>query len=242
MKGRYKGRGIVLHTLKYGDSSIIVHLLSDTLGRKSYIVHGAHGARSKGAKMALFQPLYAVEFEGVTPSKGELHRFSEVRSAVVLQRIPYDFTRSTISLFIAEVLWRLVKEEESNAELFEFAWNSLLALDSIEEGVANFHLWFLANLSRQLGFFPGNEHSDGAWFDIVDGIYTPAEPHHALKMTPLSAEIFRDLTECDIQYLAEIGLNRTQRVEILGELLRFYDYHLDSINNVRSIEVLREVF
>ncbi len=213
------------------------------MGRQSYIVHGMGGSRKgKGAKMALFQPLFAVEFEGIEPSKGSLHRFSEVRAAVALQRIPYELTRSTIALFIAEVLWRLIKEQEANTELFEFAWNSLLALDSIEEGVANFHLWFLANLSRQLGFFPGNEHSEGAWFDIVEGVYTPEEPRHTLKMNPMSAELLRDLTECDIQYLAEIGLNRTQRVEILSELLRFYDYHLDSINNVRSIEVLKEVF
>ncbi len=238
----YKGRGIVLNTLKYGDSSVVVHLLTDVGGRQSFMVQGVRSGKGRGSKMALFQPLFGVEFEGIASSRGDMHRFREVQSGVTLERMPFDVRRSTIALFMAEVLYRLVNEREENHDLFEFAWGSLIALDTIEEGISNFHLWFLANLSRQLGFYPGNEHTHGAWFDIVEGSYTPSQPKHKLILEPENAEFLRDFTECDIRHLGEIGMNRTQRVDFLEGLITYYSYHLDGVRSIKSIEVLREVF
>ncbi len=206
------------------------------------MVQGVKSGRGRGSKMALFQPLFGLEFEGVKSSRGEMHRFTEVQSGMVLQRTPFDIRRSTVALFIAEVLYRLVKESEPNEALFEYAWGSIIALDTIEEGVANFHLWFLANLSRLLGFFPDGEYETGSWFDIVEGRFTLIKPHHTLLLTPEYSEIFRDLTECDVRYLGEIGLNRSQRVEFLNGLLNYYAYHLDAIKSVQSVEILKEVF
>ncbi len=242
MARSYKGRGVVLNTLKYGDSSMVVHLLTDLYGRQSYMVNGVKSAKGRGSKMALFQPFFAVEFEGVSPSRGEMHRFREVRSGVLLGRTPFDVRRSTIALFIAEVLYRLVKESESNPKLFDYIWGSLIALDTIEEGVANFHLWFLANLSRLLGFYPYGEWQKGSWLDIVEGEFVVNKPAHTMTLSPELAEILRDFTECDVRYLGEIGLNRAQRVEFLNAMVKYYSYHLDSIKQVQSIEILQEVF
>ena len=160
----YKARGIVLHTLKYGDSGMVVYLLTDSGGRQSYMVQGVRSARGHGSKLALFQPMFAVEFEGLESSRMQMHRFREVRSGIVLQSLPFDVRKSTIALFMAEVLYRLVKECEPNQRLFDFVWGSVAALDALDEGVANFHLWFLTNLSRFLGFSPGNAYLPGAWF------------------------------------------------------------------------------
>ena len=160
----YKARGIVLHTLKYGDSGMVVYLLTDSGGRQSYMVQGVRSARGHGSKLALFQPMFAVEFEGLESSRMQMHRFREVRSGIVLQSLPFDVRKSTIALFMAEVLYRLVKECEPNQRLFDFVWGSVAALDALDEGVANFHLWFLTNLSRFLGFSPGNAYLPGACF------------------------------------------------------------------------------
>mgnify|MGYP002604061073 CR=1 FL=1 len=105
----YKARGIVLHTLKYGDSGMVVYLLTDSGGRQSYMVQGVRSARGHGSKLALFQPMFAVEFEGLESSRMQMHRFREVRSGIVLQSLPFDVRKSTIALFMAEVLYRLVK-------------------------------------------------------------------------------------------------------------------------------------
>ncbi len=237
----YKARGIVLGTLKYGEKGLIVHMLTDTHGRQSYMIQGVRPT-ARGSRMALLQPMFAVEFVGLNSSKMSLHRLKDLAPGIVLQTIPFDVRKSTMALFMAEVLYRLVRESEPADALFDFVWGSVAALDHIDEGIANFHLWFLANLSRPLGFSPDNEYEDGAWLDIRDGHFTPHAllPSHAL--TPENARILHDMLECDVRYLGEIGLNRTQRVEFLEAMLKYYAYHLESIHSVESIRILREVF
>ncbi len=237
----------MLHTLKYGESSMVVHLLTDVAGRQSYMVQGVRSSKSRtsggrGSKAALFQPLFGVEFEGLYSTRGEMHRFREVRSGILLRRTPFDVRRSTMSLFIAEVLYRLVKESGEHRELFDFIWSSVEALDTIEDGVANFHLWFLANLSRQLGFMPSGEYSDGMWFDIVEGQFSRFYPSHGAVLQPREAQLLYELIECDVMQLGEIKLSRERRVAFLEGLLKYYGYHLDAIYSVQSIKILQELF
>ncbi|MFR9668851.1 MAG: DNA repair protein RecO [Rikenellaceae bacterium] len=241
MAKNYKSRGVVLTRVKYGDSSIIVQLFGEECGRQSYMVQGVKSRRSQGSKMALFQPLHPLEFVASWGS-GRLHRFSEVQSGMILRSTPFDVRRMTISLFIAEVIYRLVREDESNKPLFDFIWSSIETLDLIDEGVANFHLYFLVNLSRFLGFFPGNSHSDGDWFDPSEGLFTAQEPSCLSKFTPPLAERLRDFIECDVRHLGEIPLSRRERVEFLESLLDYYSYHLDIRHSVESLDILREVF
>ena len=238
----YKARGVVLSTVKYGDSGMVVQMLTDRYGRQSYMVQGVRSSRGRGSKMALFQPLFILEFEGLESSHSDLHKMREVQNGVVFKSVPYDIRKSTMALFMAEVLYRLVGESEANEPLFDFVYNSVMALDEIDEGVANFHLWFLANLSRYLGYFPGNEHQKGCWFDMREGLYTRTMPLHDHVMNEAEAELLRDLTECDLECLGEIPLNREQRVAMLSRLVEYYSIHLDAIRSVRSIEILQEVF
>ena len=237
----YKARGIVLGTLKYGEKGVIVHLLTDVCGRQSYMIQGVRPT-AKGSKMALLQPMFTVEFEGLTSSKMSLHRMKDIAPGMVLHTTPFDVRKSTMALFMAEVLYRLVKESEESSGLFDFVWGSVAALDALEEGIANFHLWFLANLSRPLGFSPDNEYIDGAWLDIRDGHFTPNTLIPSFALSPENARILHDMLECDVRYLGEIGLNRTERVEFLEAMLKYYSYHLDSIRSVESLRVLKEVF
>lgn len=240
---RYTARGVVLNTIKYGDKGLVVQMLTSSHGRQSFMVQGLglRGGRS-GTRAALFQPLFALEFEGLESSKMQMHRFAEVHAGIVLRSIPFDVKKSTIALFMAEVLHRLVKESEANEMLFDFVWGSIEALDVADEGVANFHLWFLSNLCRFLGFSPGNEYMADGWFDMAEGLYVGVEPPKRLAMSPQNAQILRDMLECDVRYLGEVGLNRAQRVEFLDALLAYYAYHLDTINSVQSIKILQEVF
>ena len=110
----YKGRGIVLHTLKYGDTSMVAYLLTDVGGRRSYMVQGVRSRSGRGSKLALFQPMFPVEFEGLESPRQQMDRFKEVRAGFVLQSLPFDVRKSTMALFMAEVLYRLVRESEPN--------------------------------------------------------------------------------------------------------------------------------
>lgn len=232
----------MLHTLKYGDTSMVVFMLTDVGGRRSYMVQGVRSTRGRGSKMALFQPMFLVEFEGLEPSQQQMHRFREVHTGAVMQSLPFDVRKSTMSLFMAEVLYRLVKECEANESLFDFVWGSVVALDAIVEGISNFHLWFLAHLSRFLGFSPGNDYLEGAWFDIREGLYTSTRPGHESLITQENARILHDLIQCDVRFLGEIGLNRRERVAFLDAMLVYYGYHLDAVNAVQSVRILQEVF
>lgn len=237
----YKARGIVLGTLKYGEKGVIVHMLTDRFGRQSYMIQGVRPT-ARGSKMALLQPMFAVEFEGLESAKMTMHRIKELSPALALQSTPFDVRKSTMALFMAEVLYRLIRDNEPHNELFEIVWASVAALDALEEGIANFHLWFLANLSRPLGFSPDNEYSDGAWLDIRDGHFTHHVIAPSMAISPENARILHDMLECDVRYLSEIGLNRSERSSFLEDMLRYYAFHLDTIRSVESLRIMKEVF
>ncbi len=224
----YKSRGIVLHTVKYGEKSLVAYLLTDVFGRQSYMAY---------SRSALLQPMFLVEFEGGVSSKAELHRFKEMTAAVPLRSIPFDVRKSTVALFMAELVYRLVREHEPNPELFGFIWEAVERLDGMEDGVANFHLWFLVGLSRHLGFAPAGEWREGSWFDIREGRFVRVRPMDGVCFSRENAALLWSLMEG-----REVGLNRTQRVEFLNAMIAFFGYHLDAVKDIRSLEVLREVF
>lgn len=238
----YKARGVVLHTIKYGDSSLVAYLLTDVCGRQSYMVQGVKGSRGKGNKAALLQPMFMLEFEGMESPKAEMHRIREMRSAPPLRSVPFDVRKSTVSLFMAEMLYRLVREVEPNSPLFDFVCGSVAALDGMSEGVANFHLWFMVGLSRHLGFFPGNEYVSGCWFDVREGLFTPVMPLHGMVFSQENSRLLGKLMETSPTEIASIALGRGQRVDFLNSMLSYFGYHLDGIRNVRSVDILREVF
>ncbi len=239
----YKAKGIVLHTIKYGDSSLVAYLLTDTRGRQSYMVQGVRSTRGHGNKGALLQPMFLLEFEGVESSRGgsEMHRIREMRAAVPLRTVPFDVRKSTVALFMAEMLYRLVREVEANSPLFDFVEEAVTALDTMEEGVANFHLWFMVALSRHLGFFPAGEWLKGSWFDIREGIFTPIQPKGAY-FTRENAVLLGALMDISPNDLAALPLNRTRRVDFLNSMLAYFDYHLEATRDIRSVDILREVF
>lgn len=240
---QYKARGIVLNTMKYGDSGVIVHILTDVAGRRGYMVQGlGKGKSGSKGKGALFQPMFLVDFVGLEGSKMQLDRMREASLAEPLQSIPFDVRKSTIALFMAEVLYKLVREVEPNSPLFEFVYNSVVALDNMEEGVHNFHLWFMVGLSRHLGFYPSGEWFEGAVFDIEAGCFTRTMPRSGLFIGEENSRLLGKLMEVSVMNLKEIALSRVQRSEFLAALLTYFGYHLDTIHQIQSLRILAEVF
>jgi DNA repair protein RecO (recombination protein O) len=238
----YKARGIVLHTVKYGESSLVASLYTDLHGRQTYLVQGIRPSKSKGNRAALFQPMFLLEYEGVEPRRGEMHRMREIAAAVPLVSIPFDVRKITIALFMAETLYRLVREAEPNPHLFAFIEQAVQALDVMEDGTANFHLWFLVKLSYFLGFYPGNGYADGHFFDILRGEFVPQAPSHQMSFDRDEARLLGRLLEIRVDELGTLALNRALRVSFLNALLTFISYHADTIRSVKSIEILKEVF
>ena len=238
----YKAQGIVLHTLKYGDSSLVAYILTDTAGRQSYMVQGVRSTKGKGNKAALLQPMFLLEFEGIRGGQSRMDRMKEPKLLYPLQHIPFDIRKSTISLFMAEVLYKLVREVEPDSTLFEFVKESVLVLDSLQDGISNFHLWFLVQLSRFLGFYPANRYCEGDCFDIVEGTFTGTAPEHSMIINRPNSRLLDTMLHHDPHRLGEIALPHTQRSDFLASLLLYYGYHLDTIHNIQSIKILGELF
>ena len=222
----------MLHTVKYGESSLVAYLFTDVGGRQTYMIQGVRSSRVRGNKAALFQPMFLLEFEGI----------EDAHNLVPLTSLPFDVRKSTVSLFMAEVLYRLIREVEANPPLFDFICSSVQHLDRMENGVANFHLWFLVRLSAYLGFYPGNEYRNGGWFDIRSGLFCDEMPQHRTCMNPTSARLLGRLMECEAEGLGDLQLGRTDRVEFMEAMLIFFGYHFDAIHSVQSLRILQEVF
>ena len=240
---QYKARGIVLNTIKYGESSMVAHLLTDVAGRKSFMVQGiGKGGRGKGGKSALFQPMFLVDIMALESSHTQIDRVKEVALARPLQSIPFVVRKSTVALFMAELLYKIVREVEPDSPLFEYVYDSVIALDEMEEGVFNFHLWFMVGLSRFLGFFPADEYCEGAVFDIENGSFTTTPPRSGLFFNADNSRLLATLMEISPAELGSVRLSRVQRKEFIESLLAHFGYHLDTIPSLQSLRILSEVF
>ena len=150
-----KTRGIVLHTTKYGESSLVVHCYTEQGGRQTFMVKGVRKSR-KHNRSNLFQPLFILDFEVYHKDSRDIQLVKEVTRAIPLNSLPFDITKSTQAIFMAEVLYRVAKEEEPNPVLANFLFSTIQYLDTMEEASADFHIIFMFQLSKHLGFYPQN--------------------------------------------------------------------------------------
>ncbi len=148
-----KTLGIVLHTLKYKDTSLIADIYTEVAGRASFMV-SIPRSRKAAVKPVLFQPLALVELEADFRPNATIYKVKEAKSLYPFATLPYDPYKSAIALFLSEFLYRAVREEAENRPLFAYLYHSVIWLDECREGFANFHLVFLMRLSRFLGLYP----------------------------------------------------------------------------------------
>lgn len=236
-RGRYKTRGIVLHSMKYGERKMIVHIFTAQYGRRSYLAKlNAHNS-GRG----LYQPLFVLDFDAWA-GRGELHHIEQPQLAFRLAELPFDIVKSTIALFLSELLYRLIQDGEADGGLYRFIEESVADLDGMGDGVANFHLWFLVRLTEYMGYAPRDNWQEGYSLDYRNGTYVPKLPAHTLAMPPAEAALFRRLNGSMADELAAVGLSREQRVSMLERLTDLYGFHTDAIYNVNSLRILSEIF
>jgi len=237
-----KVKGIVLHHLKYGDTSIIVHLYTNLLGRQTIIVKGARGAR-KNRKISLYHPLALLEMELYYKENRDIHPIKEAHPILPLQGLMADPVKHTVAIFLAEVIYRTIREKEANAELFQFLSSSIQYYDLMESGTMLFHLHLLIHLTRFLGFKPETERSGNTdWFDLNDGRFTLIQPIHGYRLNPDLAGYFYHLLHTGLDQLHTLTIPRTDRNLLLQHLINYYQIHLDGLGEIKSFSVLKAVF
>lgn len=218
----HKTRGIVFRFTKYGESSIIVTIFTELFGIQTYLVNGVRSKSAKG-KIALFQPLTLLDLVVYYKENANIKRIKEVKCLHQYQSLAADLRKSTIAIFISEVLNKTVKDESHAQEIFEFLYHALILLDHQQTAVENFHLIFLIKLSRFLGF----------------GAHQSDEILGARMLDPEEENILKKLLQTD--FTEVIPMANAQRRNVLEAILRFYSLHIESLGEIKSVQVLREI-
>ena len=231
-----KTRGIVLNFMKYRETSIIARVYTEQLGVQSYIVNSVR-AKGKGSRIALFQPFTLLDMVVYTSPKGGLTRISEYKCAHPFSSIPFDIRKSSMLLFLSEVVSRTVKEEEENQSLFHFLYQAIVAFDEMGEGFENFHLVFLLQLSHHLGFGP----TSGK--EIVEQVAFSANAQSATAApTVLALQAYEEYFDMLLHDAARATIpNGRVRRELLAVLVRYYQLHVDKLGEIKSLSILSEV-
>lgn len=231
-------RGIVLNKLNYAESSIIVRVLTEQNGLQSYLIAGVRKKKSRN-KSALFQPLSLLEIVAHHKENGNLVRPKEIKIETPYSSIPFDLVKNSITLFLAEVLSKSLQMSEQDERLFKFIHNSMMILDHLEEGVANFHLVFLVKLSRFLGFGPTG---DGTrFFDLINGQFSDQRPLMGAYIDGEQVPLLQEISGTNFDELDTLLLNRNKRQLILDTLIKYYSTHIETIKKITAHNVLETV-
>jgi DNA repair protein RecO (recombination protein O) len=234
-------RGIVLRSLKYSESSLIVKIYTEAFGLQSYLIKGASGRKAR-LKPVFFQPLNLLDLVVYRKEKVSLQTIREARFASIYMTVPQDIRKSSVILFLDEVLNRALGEEESNQDLFGFLWNSLLMLDTTQDNVSHFHLLFLVKLTRYLGFFPRSNHSGAnPFFNLTEGFFQPVFNAHEFCLDERMSTILAVLMKHPLDHPRVEGITVQERDEMLEKLIRYYQLHLPGFHGIRSHDILRSV-
>ena len=225
-----KTRGIALSYIRYRETSIIARVYTEEFGLQSYIGNSVRTARSRNNRIALFQPLTLLDMVVYYKEDRDLSRLSEVKTSQPFQSLPFEVAKSTIALFVTEILNKVLKEEASSPMLFRFLVDSVLFLEEARTNYENFHLIFLLKLSFFLGFGPESAREFEAQLRENSVPFLPDEAMDAALNAMLRQP-----------YGTPIPLARGARNELLDALVAYYQIHIDSLGEVKSLPVLREV-
>ena len=236
-----KIQGVVLQSIRYGDTSLIVKVFTREYGLRSYMVKGAFN-RGSNNRAALFQNLHFIQYvEAGKPNKGSLHYLKDVQLSLVYQSIPLVMNKSAILMYVSELLSKTLTEEAPNTTLFDFVHRSMQWLDLVEEGYANFPLFFTLELTRHLGFYPKANHQEGWCFDMMEGSFAHDVPLHPYYLGADDAALLALMLDLGIDDTCRLALANQQRRTMLDVLITFMRLHAPVMNDFHSHEVLQTV-
>lgn len=236
-----KSRGIILNSTNYGDSSLVVKIYTEQEGMGSFIVGGVRTRKGRFSS-SLFQPLTLVEVLASGKPGQSMKRITEIQLSPPFSGIPHHMTKSTIALFLSEVIYRSVKEEEVNPGLFHFLHNSIQILDLNQHNCARFHLFFMIQFSRYLGFFPNGEYVKGeSYFDLREGLFKTDCPVHADFLDTKQTTILYEFMNRSFDNFHELELGKASSNMLLHSLVTYFELHQTHGSQIRSHKILEEI-
>lgn len=245
----HKTRGIVLKTVKYGDTSLIASFYTNIFGLQTYIVNGVRTSSKKGSnKAALFQPATILDLVVYHNSLKQINRIKEYQLAAINDNIFTNVIKNGVALYMVELVTRCLKEPECNEDLFAFVEDSLLHLNGCDNAAtANFPVFFAVQLSNFFGFLPRNKNlqvllSHQLVFDMQGGLFTDELPSHNYYIEQKPAFLLAELSKVmHPSELSQLRGNAELRRQILDALEIYYSLHVQDFGKLKTLPVLREL-
>jgi len=241
----HKTKAIVLRTVKYGETSLIVTILTELFGIQSYLVNGVRASTKKGTgKANILQPAAILDLVVYHNELRNLQRIREFRWGHLYHQIFSDIKKNAVALFMAELLTKCLKQPEINEELFQFAEDCFLRLDQSSDAVtANFPLFFALHLAVFFGFRIDDQYSEKKPFlDLQEGTFTGERPSHPHFLEDKQAVVTSQLLKVmQPEELEELKLNHDFRRNLLFAYERFYAFHIQDFGTMKTLPVLKEI-
>ena len=226
-----KTSGIVLRTVKY----------SDKASRVSYMVYGIHGKKSAN-QSAGFLPLSLIEFTANHLPNKDIQTIKETKITTNLSGIHSNPLKSTIALFLAELLYKTLNHPEPEPALFVFLQESVVFLNQTRDEIANFHLVFAMQLCKYLGIQPNGDKENPVYFDMMNGVFSGQAPPHKHVLHPDLTQKFILLTHLSYEEANELQLSRKTRQDLLDAIITYYKLHISGFYGLNALGVLKEIF
>lgn len=242
----FKTRGIVLRTVKYGETSVIATIFTELFGVQSYLVNGVRKSTKAGSgKASLFQSAAILDMVVYHNELKNLQRIREFRWGFLYANILSDVKKNAIALFLIELLTKCLKQPEANPDLYQFTEDIFMHLDkSTENTAANFPLFFALHLTVFLGLRMNDNYSaTRTVLDLQEGSFVKEKPHHPFYIEEQEALVTSNILKVmQPEELEDTRLNQATRKSLLHAYERYYSLHIADFGTLRSLPVLSELF
>lgn len=235
-------KAIVLRTIRYTDSRLIVSLYTEHYGMVSAMVRISRSSKGRG-NGALWQLLNVLEISIAYSAEAEFQKIGESSICRTWTDLPYNPMKASVAMFLADMLYHSLRGEGENRELFCFLENSLCWFDEATEGLSYFHLFLMIRMTRFLGIMPSTDGAgQGMVYDLKNACYCPLIPEHGQYVEPKEAELIPVLLDMDYSNMHLLALSNSERRHMLDILLQYYRIHVPAFGKLQSLDVLRELF
>jgi DNA repair protein RecO (recombination protein O) len=234
-------RGIAIHSTKFSETSSVVRIYTELFGLQSYLVKGIRKPNAR-IKPGLFQPLTLLDLVVYHKEKVSLQSLKEAGYSHPYETIPFDIRKSSLALFIDELVYKTIHEEEPHPELFTFLQDTCLRLDRTNDNLSLFHLVFSLHLTRYLGCMPQMNFSETRRFlNLREGGFQSSQPEHRDCLDPAMSRLFYQLMQTPEDASASLQVPAGTRDRLLESILVYYRLHVPGFREMQSHHVLHTV-
>lgn len=233
-------KAIVISALKYSEADLIVKCYTLTSGLKTYLLRGILKSKKGKFKTSLFQPLTQLELVANHKDKGSMEYLQEAKILKHYTDLHTNVVKGAMVLFISEILRNSIQEEEQNEPLYDYIESSINWMDQ-DANISNFHLLFLLQLTRFLGFYPDDSTMEASYFNMQEGVFQQEETgEYCIEGANLL--LLKQFLGINFDAAKEIKMSKTERSDFLRMLIAYYQLHIENFRKPKSLGVLNEIF